>query len=191
MFNCTSSDDYDALPLQPNSSSLIDIWLCQAVGRMRMYCALTAVDSSWETTVLRSLFAANSFKRTQGQSVRHFTKVSMVHRSCSKEMRFQLHCLSKKAQEVKSSTIFSNQWVYWWADLRYTLSWLLVVIEVYTIVTVLQLVLGDPLIEISSSLAGEASHFNVLDAQINLKPLIAIIVARWPWPCFAMTSWEV
>ena len=149
-----SSHDYDALPLQPNSSTLIDIWLRQAVGRMRMYRALTALDSSWKTTVWRSLFAANSLKRTQGQSVRHFTKLSMVHTWLSKEICFQLHCLWNKAQQVKPSGIFSCHSVYWWADLRYTLSWLSIEVEVHTIVTVLQLVLGDPLIGISSSLAG-------------------------------------
>ena len=143
-----------SLPLQPNSSTLIDIWLRQAVGRMRMYRALTALDSSWKTTVLRSLFAANSLKRTQRQSVRHFTKVSTVHTSLSREVCFQLHCLSNKAEQVKPSRIFSSHSVYWWADLRYTLSWLFIEVEVYTIGTVLQLVLGDPLIGISSSLAG-------------------------------------
>ena len=92
-FRRMSSDNYDALPLQPNSSTLIDIWPRQAVGRMRMYRALTALDSSWKTTVLRSLFAANSLKRTQGQSVKHFTKLLMLHMWLSKDICFQLHCL--------------------------------------------------------------------------------------------------
>ena len=138
-----------SLPLQPNSSTLIDIWPRQAVGRMRMYRALTALDSSWKTTVLRSLFAANSLKRTQRQSVRDFTKVSTVQ-------KFVFNCIACQIRQnnLKPSRIFSSHSVYWWADLRYTLSWLFIEVEVYTIGTVLQLVLGDPLIQISSSLAG-------------------------------------
>ena len=91
-----------SLPLQPNSSTLIDIWPRQAVGRMRMYRALTALDSSWKTTVLRSLFAANSLKRTQRQSVRDFTKVSTVQ-------KFVFNCIACQIRQNKSSRLVSFQ----------------------------------------------------------------------------------
>ena len=59
------------------------------------------------------------------------------------------------------------------ADLNGTI--LPVVLEVNTIVTVLQLVLGYPLTVIISSLRCYSCHFGVLITQINLQPLIDII----------------
>ena len=63
-----------------------------------------------------------------------------------------------------------------------------VVVEVHSIVTVLQFVLGYPLRVIMSSLRCYTCHFNVLTTQINLQPLMEISVSRWPRSYFTMQS---
>jgi len=52
-----------------------------------------------------------------------------------------------------------------------------IVVEVHSILTVLQLVFSYPLGVITSSLGGCTRHFGVLATQINLVPLICIVDA--------------
>ena len=79
-----------------------------------------------------------------------------------------MSCFLGIANEVYSC--FAEKGV---ADLNRTI--LPVVLEVHTVVTVLQLVLGYPLTVSISSLRCYSCHFGVLITQINLQPLINII----------------
>ena len=51
-----------SLPLHPKSSTLIEMCLCQAVGRKRMYRALMSGFSLWETMVSGSVLPSNTWK---------------------------------------------------------------------------------------------------------------------------------
>ena len=65
--------------------------------------------------------------------------------------------------------------------------WLFVILEVYTIFTVLQLVLRHPLAGIMSSLSGYTGHIDVLTDQINLKPLVAVVRSSGPGSSFVLS----
>ena len=83
---------------------------------------------------------------------------------------FLMSCFLRIANEVYSC--FAEKGV---ADLNRTI--LPVVLEVHTVVTVLQLVLSNPLLDSISPLRCHSCYFGVLITQINLQPLIDVIGA--------------
>ena len=60
--------------------------------------------------------------------------------------------------------------------LRSTISWFLVNMKCILVITVLQFVLGHPLVEPIPSLSRDSSYSGV-SAKIHLKPLVQIICA--------------
>ena len=60
--------------------------------------------------------------------------------------------------------------------LRSTISWFLVNMKCILVITVLQFVLGHPLVEPIPSLSRDSSHSGV-GTKIHLKPLVQIICA--------------
>ena len=62
---------------------------------------------------------------------------------------------------------------------------LLVVVEINSIVTVLQHVFGHPLGVITSALCCNTCYLSILIAKVNLHPLIHIVASSAPAACFA------
>lgn len=63
-----------------------------------------------------------------------------------------------------------------WVYLRCTISWFLVNMKCIPVITILQFVLGHPLVEPIPSLSRDSSHAGV-STKIHLKPLVQIICA--------------
>ena len=61
------------------------------------------------------------------------------------------------------------------------------ILEVNTIITVLQLVLRHPLAGIMSSLSGYTGHIDVLTTEIYLKPLAAVVRGSGPGSSFILS----
>ena len=71
-------------------------------------------------------------------------------------------------------------------------SWFLIVLEIHSVITVLQLVFSHPLrILIISSLCCYTCYFDILTSQINLQPLVYVIWSGWPAPSFTSCLFKV
>jgi len=51
---------FDIIPIQPNASTLIDIWPCQAIGRKRMKREMIGGFNSFLTILFLFVFPANT-----------------------------------------------------------------------------------------------------------------------------------
>ena len=76
------------------------------------------------------------------------------------------------------------------AYLRWTLSFFLIINKGNSILAVLKVIWGYPLVTYISSLCGYPCH-NTVFTKIHLKPLIYIICPCWPCPCFVSKGLEV
>ena len=103
------------------------------------------------------------------------------------------NCTKKKHKNKTKEFLNFRKLGQYFIHLIWSFSLVFVVLEIHSIVTILQFVLGHPLGEIISSLRCYTCHFAVPTFQVNLEPLVNIVASSWPrsrfaWSCFKMKS---
>ena len=91
----------------------------------------------------------------------------------------------RSTEHLRSGPFVRFIYLFIFSCLICSLSWFSVVLEIQSLVTVLQHVFRNPFILVMSALRCHCCYGSVEASKINLKPLIFIVFFSWPGPTFA------
>ena len=91
----------------------------------------------------------------------------------------------RSIEHLRSGPFVRFIYLFIFSCLICSLSWFSVVLEIQSLITVLQHVFRNPFILVMSALRCHCCYGSVQASKINLKPLIFIVFFSWPGPTFA------